>query len=114
MINRVYKISNGLTMVESTPYHWQKESIYYGQAEPYHYYMMVNPMGFNDKTALSCSYTEENGILSINGEIKMDVSSIEEAGLMVEKMIKGMGMDVKGTIYEPTLENTKVEWIDLV
>jgi hypothetical protein len=67
-------------------------------------------MGFNDKTSLSCSYTEENGILSINGEIKMKVDNLEEAGLIVEKMVEGMGLDPSGTIYVPTLENTEVEW----
>lgn len=111
MINRVYKSGNGLMMIESWPYHWIKQSIYYGQEEPYHYYISLNPMSTN---SLHCSYTEEDGILSVNGEIKMRVESIEEAGEMVQKMVKGMGLDVSGTIHEPTEKNTQsVDWVSI-
>jgi len=114
MINRVYKSGNGLTMVESWPYHWIKDSIYYGDTGPYHYYISLNPMSFNDIGSLHCSYTEEDEILSINGNIKMQVKSIEEAGEMVQKMVKGMGLDVSGTIHKPTEENTQVvDWLSV-
>lgn len=112
MINRVYKSRNGLMMVESWPYHWIKQSIYHGQEEPYHYFISLNPLNFNDTGSLHCSYTEEDGILSVNGEIKMLVESIEEAGEIIKKMVEGMGLDVSGTIHEPTEKNTQVlDWV---
>jgi len=114
MINRVYKITNGLNMVESWPYHWIKQSIYHGQEEPYHYYISLNPLNMNDIGSLHCSYTEEDGILSINSEIKMRVENIEEAGEMIQKMVRGMGLDVSGTVYEITEKNTReVDWISV-
>lgn len=119
MINRVYKTKNGLTMVESWPYHWQKESIYYVDigpfsTGPYHYHMSINPVGFGENGELFCSYTDEDKILSVNGKIKIKVSSLEEAGEIVEKMIIGMELEdqVRGTIYEITEENTSdIEFI---
>lgn len=116
MMNRVYKSSNGLTMVESIPYHWQKDSIYYGNTGPYHYYISINPMNLGDRGSLHCSYTEEDGILSVNGKIKIKVNSLEDAGHMVQKMVEGMGLfgEIVGTIYEATEENTTdVEWLDI-
>lgn len=114
MINRVYKTKNGLTMVESWPYHWQKESIYYETVGPYHYHMSINPMGFGENGSLFCSYIDEDKILSVNGKIKIKVSSLEEAGEIVEKMVIGMELEdrVRGTIYEKTEENTRdIEFI---
>lgn len=114
MNNRVYKTKNGLTMVESWPYHWQKESIYYGDGEPYHYHMSINPMDFDENGGLFCSYIDEDKILSVNGKIKIKVSSLEEAGEIVEKMVIGMELEdrVRGTIYEKTEENTRdIEFI---
>ena len=114
MFNRVYKTKNGLTMVESWPYHWQKESIYYEQEGPYHYHMSINPMGFGENGSLFFSYTDEDRILSVNGKIKIKVSDLEEAGEIAEKMVIGMGLEdkVKGTIYEKTEENTRdIEFI---
>jgi hypothetical protein len=101
MMNRVYKTKNGLTLVESIPYHWQKDSIYYGNTGPYHYYISINPMNLNDRGSLHCSYTEEDGILSVNGEIKIKVNSLEDAGYVVQKMIEGMELfgEITGTIY---------------
>lgn len=116
MMNRVYKLKNGLTMVESIPYHWQKDSINYGKTGPYHYFISINPLNIGDRGSLHCSYTEEDGILSVNGEIKIKVSSLEDAGYMVQKMIEGMGLfrEITGTIYEATEENTReVEWVNI-
>ena len=107
MVNRTYKIPNGLTMVESVPYHWQKEPIYHGHEEPCHYYIALNPMA---AYSISCSFREDTGILSING-IQFKVDSLEEAGQIVKKIVDGSGIDIEGTIYEPTLENVApFEW----
>ena len=107
MVNRTYKIPNGLTMVESVPYHWQKEPIYHGHDEPCHYYIALNPMANN---SISCSFREDTGILSING-INFKVDSLEEAGLIVKKIVDGSLIDIEGTVYEPSLENiTSFEW----
>lgn len=99
-------------MVESFPYHWQKESMYHGQDEPYHYFMSINPMGFNDKPAINCSFTEEDQTLSING-IKFFAANLEEAGSIVKRIVDANNFDLESTIYNPTLENIVVEWANI-
>lgn len=99
-------------MVESLPYHWQKVETYHGRSDHYHYFISVNPMSFNDSTSFSCSYVEEIGILSING-IKFKVSSLEDAGSLVKRVLDATNLSIAGTIYEPTIDNTTVEWVSI-
>ena len=113
MKNRIYKSSNGLTMVQSFPYHWQRDSIYYGQEVPYHYFMTLHPMG---KTPIYASYTEEDKLLSLGvegGTVRLKVGSLEEAGEIIHKIVEGMSLNLEGTIYIPTEDNTKAEWIKI-
>lgn len=96
-------------MVQSFPYHWQRDSIYYEQEEPYHYFMSLHPMG---ETPIYASYTEEDNILSL-GIVKLKVGSLEEAGEIIHKIVEGMDLNLDGTIYAPTEDNTKAEWIKI-
>jgi len=99
-----YKTRNGLTMVESEPFNWQKEisgdnkiiySIYVGSFSDGH----------------MCSYfpDDNNGLLVISNisldsgdpSLRFRVDTIEEAGNIVYMFSKGMNVDMLDTIYLP-------------
>jgi len=44
---------------------------------------------------------EENNMLSIKGIIKMKVESLDDATRIVEMIVKGMNIDLIGTIHYP-------------
>jgi hypothetical protein len=41
----------------------------------------------------------------------MKVRNLEEAGEVIKKIVDGMQAYLISTIYEPTPENTNIEWI---
>jgi hypothetical protein len=101
MENRVYKTINGLTMVESSPYSWQRQSVYHGQEKPYFYSIHVGDFGGMQ----SCIYEEENNEMRIthaSGDspaVKFKVANLEEAGEIVEKLVAASGHSLEDTIY---------------
>ena len=50
---------------------------------------------------------------SEGGSVKLKVGSLEEAGEIIHKIVEGMNLDLEGTIYIPTEDNTKAEWIKI-
>lgn len=105
MNNRIYISSNALTMVESQPLNWRRESVYANSnIEPYFYSIYVGGIA----NGHICNFQEETMVLTISNiayssddpPLKFKVDSIEDAGNIVAKFAKGMQIDFTNTIYE--------------
>ena len=103
MENKTYKTVNDLTMVESKPLCWVRNSKYVNPkpGDPYIYNIYVGGMagGWN------CTFEEETMILRISStmdegeQLEFKVKSLEFAGEIVASLAEGHDIDLSETIY---------------
>lgn len=102
----LFKTNNNLHMLYSQPYNWRVEPVYVDLYKPIYFWIDVEI--WDD--SICCGYDPLKEILTINGIIKIDVKTFEEASKLVGKIVKGSKKENRiGEIYKLSPTNIKTD-----
>lgn len=96
-----YKTRNGIDMVRSTPYNWEKKENETIQGDT-EYFFTISVGGLAERYYFLCDSSETQLTIAINDErLKFRISNLEEASKIVHSFVVGMDMEERmaETIY---------------